>query len=125
MEYNLNHLWGRMMSVRKSVCFILPESNEVFHSVNLIASEMMFFVNQLQYYINFEILECSWAALEEKLENSKDLDELLGAHLEFLKRLFDGCLLSDHLWINLKDLRSIFDQIVRFEVISTNIKYHF
>ena len=105
-----------MMSVTKIVTSILPETSEIFHSVNLIASEMMFFVNQFQYYINFEILECSWAALEEKLEISKDLDELLGAHLEFLKRLFDGCLLSDHLWTNLKELRSIFDQIVRFEV---------
>ena len=77
---------------------------------------MSSFVNQLQYYINFEILECSWAQLEDDMSKSKDLDELIAAHMEFLTKLNDGCLLSDNLWNNLKDLRSIFDQIVRFEV---------
>lgn len=77
---------------------------------------MSSFVSQLQYYINFEILECSWAQLEEDMRQSRDMDELIAAHMEFLSKLDDGCLLSDHLWNNLKDLRSIFDQIVRFEV---------
>ena len=77
---------------------------------------MSSFVSQLQYYINFEILECSWAQLEDDMRKSRDMDELIAAHMEFLKKLDDGCLLSDHLWNNLKDLRSIFDQIVRFEV---------
>lgn len=116
MEYNLNHRWGRMMSIEKSVQDILPEMKQVLPLASLIAAEMSFFVNQLQYYINFEILECSWAILEDKLHNSKDLDELIAAHSEFLQTLYDGCFLSDRLWNNLKALRSIFDQIVRFEV---------
>ena len=115
MEYNLNHRWGRMMSIEKSVQNILPEMKQVLPLASLIAAEMSFFVNQLQYYINFEILECSWAILEDKLHNSKDLDELIAAHSEFLQTLYDGCFLSDRLWNNLKALRSIFDQIVRFE----------
>merc|ERR1711970_699263 len=115
MEYNLNHLWGRMMSTTKMICRLLPETIEVFHNANLIATEMSSFVSQLQYYINFEILECSWAQLEEDMRQSRDMDELIAAHMEFLSKLDDGCLLSDHLWNNLKDLRSIFDQIVRFE----------
>ena len=86
------------------------------NQANLIATEMSSFVSQLQYYINFEILECSWAQLEEDMRQSRDMDELIAAHMEFLSKLDDGCLLSDHLWNNLKDLRSIFDQIVRFEV---------
>lgn len=118
MEYNLNHRWGRMMSIAKSVQHILPEMKQVLPLASLIAAEMSFFVNQLQYYINFEILECSWAILEDKLHNSKDLDELIAAHSEFLQTLYDGCFLSDRLWNNLKALRSIFDQIVRFEVCS-------
>ena len=77
---------------------------------------MGFFINQVQYYINFEILECSWAVLVERIEKAKDLDELINAHLDFLTQLANGCLLADHLWDNLKALRSIFDQIVRFEV---------
>ena len=116
MEYNLNHRWGRMMAIAKSVQHILPEMKQVLPLASLIAAEMSFFVNQLQYYINFEILECSWAILEDKLHNSKDLDELIAAHSEFLQTLYDGCFLSDRLWNNLKALRSIFDQIVRFEV---------
>ena len=83
---------------------------------------MSSFVSQLQYYINFEILECSWAQLEDDMRKSRDMDELIAAHMEFLKKLDDGCLLSDHLWNNLKDLRSIFDQIVRFEVSFITLK---
>lgn len=115
MEYNLNHRWGRMMSIAKSIQHILPEMSQVMPLASLIAAEMSFFVNQLQYYINFEILECSWAILEDKMHTSKDLDELIAAHSEFLQTLNDGCFLTDRLWNNLKDLRSIFDQIVRFE----------
>ena len=89
---------------------------EVFYSSNLMSHEMGFFINQVQYYINFEILECSWAVLVEKLEHASDLDELIAAHLKFLDELADGCLLADNFWDNLKALRSIFDQIVRFEV---------
>ena len=32
MEYNLNHLWGRMMSTTKMICRLLPETIEVFHN---------------------------------------------------------------------------------------------
>ena len=32
MEYNLNHLWGRMMSTTKMICSLLPETIEVFHN---------------------------------------------------------------------------------------------
>lgn len=115
MEYNLNHLWGQMMSTSKRYKESLPEAYEVFYSSNILAHEMGFFINQVQYYINFEILECSWAILVEKIEKAKDLDELINAHLDFLTQLANGCLLADHLWDNLKALRSIFDQIVRFE----------
>ena len=92
------------------------KANEVFHSSNILSHEMGFFINQVQYYINFEILECSWAVLVEKIENAKDLDELIAGHLQFLDELAEGCFLADELWSNLKALRSIFDQIVRYEV---------
>ena len=95
---------------------LIHSAYEVFYSSNLMSHEMGFFINQVQYYINFEILECSWAVLVEKLENASDLDELILAHLKFLDELADGCLLADNFWDNLKALRSIFDQIVRFEV---------
>ena len=32
MEYNLNHLWGRMMSTSKLISQVLPETIEVFHN---------------------------------------------------------------------------------------------
>ena len=86
---------------------------------------MGFFINQVQYYINFEILECSWAVLVEKIDSAKDLDELITAHLQFLDELANGCLLTDSLWNNLKGLRSIFDQIVRFEVSLTRFQLAF
>jgi len=71
----------------------------------------------------------------QKVEQAKDLDEVIIAHQAFLTELEEGCLLADTLWDKIKSLRfififfahfnrnfrSIFDQIVRFENIQKKL----
>lgn len=45
---------------------------------------MVHFVQQVQYYINFEVLECSWDELLKKVGEAKDLDCIIRAHETFL-----------------------------------------
>ena len=45
---------------------------------------MVHFVQQVQYYINFEVLECSWDELLQKVTEAEDLDCIIKAHENFL-----------------------------------------
>jgi gamma-tubulin complex component 3 len=45
------------------------------------ASEMIHFINQLDYYITFEVMEC---ALIKQINLAESLDKVIYAHEEFL-----------------------------------------
>lgn len=38
----------------------------------------------MQYYINFEVLECSWKELEHAVDTAENLDHIIEAHKLFL-----------------------------------------
>ena len=63
--------------------FVL-ELGPVLQQCHIIASEMVHFVQQVQYYINFEVLECSWDELLQKVTEAEDLDCIIKAHENFL-----------------------------------------
>ncbi|XP_049821889.1 gamma-tubulin complex component 3-like [Aethina tumida] len=56
-------------------------------NITILTGEMIHFFNQLQYYFMFEILECSWVQLMDKLHKAKSLDDSVIAHNFFLKSL--------------------------------------
>lgn len=98
---------------------------------------MIHFVQQMQYYINFEVLfgatlikkipfdlyfivlkvlECSWESLLLKVKEAKDLDHVIAAHQEFLDTITCRCLLDVDSSKILAELRAIFDQIIIFQL---------
>jgi len=51
-------------------------------------AEMIHFVNQLQYYILFEVIEASWDQLQAAITKPDcTLDDLIGAHTKYLKAI--------------------------------------
>ena len=64
--------------------FCSLELGPVLHQCHVIAAEMVHFVQQVQYYINFELLECSWDELLQKVKEADDLDCIIKAHEHFL-----------------------------------------
>jgi len=87
------------------------------------SNEMTKFVQSVNYYIMFEVLECSWSDLLNKLMEAKDLEQILEAHddslLKILTRLhLDGHETSQEL---AKQLRCIFDLILNFGTIIQNL----
>ena len=51
-------------------------------------SEMIHFINQLQYYILFEVIESSWNELQAALTKpSSTLDDLIQAHAKYLMNI--------------------------------------
>eukprot|EP01052_Picozoa_sp_SAG31_P002626 SAG31_NODE_94_length_26208_cov_6.281091_16_plen_80_part_00 len=56
---------------------------------------MMHFVQNLQYYLMFEVLEASWKTFEDDLKEAGDLDSVIAAHVQYLENMLVGALLGD------------------------------
>ena len=68
---------------------------------------------QVQYYINFEVLECSWKELENAVNNAENLDHIIEAHKRFLGIVSERLMLNqehlqvDFLFLNLDCLNLV------------------
>jgi len=56
---------------------------------------MLHFVNNLQSYLMFEVLESGWKKLVGKLRNAKSLDEVISSHTEYLDEIVVKSLLVE------------------------------
>ncbi|EPY86926.1 gamma-tubulin complex component 3 [Camelus ferus] len=93
MEYILTDIRkGHMCNAR--LLRGMPEFSGVLHHCHILASEMVHFIHQMQYYITFEVLECSWDELWNKVQRAQDLDHIIAAHEVFLDTIISRCLLD-------------------------------
>ncbi|XP_022358308.1 gamma-tubulin complex component 3 isoform X3 [Enhydra lutris kenyoni] len=93
----------------------MPEFSGVLHHGHILASEMVHFIHQMQYYITFEVLECSWDELWNKVQQAQDLDHIIAAHEGFLDTIISRCLLDADSRALLNQLRAVFDQIIELQ----------
>ncbi|PVD18317.1 hypothetical protein C0Q70_20866 [Pomacea canaliculata] len=114
MEYILALIWKNQISHARWLKSI-PELSGVLHQCHLLGCEMVHFIQQVQYYINFEVLECSWDELLRKVREARDLDHIIAAHQVFLDMILCRCLLDEKSRDILTQLRTIFDLIIQFE----------
>uniref|UniRef100_A0A8D0GVV7 Tubulin gamma complex component 3 n=1 Tax=Sphenodon punctatus TaxID=8508 RepID=A0A8D0GVV7_SPHPU len=114
MEYILTDIWkGHMCNAK--LLKSMPELSGVLHQCHVLASEMVHFIHQMQYYITFEVLECSWDELWNKVQQAKDLDHIIAAHEVFLDTIISRCLLDSDSRTLLNQLRAVFDQILELQ----------
>ncbi|TPX51174.1 hypothetical protein SeLEV6574_g00419 [Synchytrium endobioticum] len=93
-EHELSSGWKHDMT-RAQVFRQLQGAASGFHFSNLIWSEMIHFVYQMQYYMLFEVLECSWDELLGFVnKKTGDLDGLIGAHNKYLNTIIKKGLLA-------------------------------
>ncbi|XP_041935624.1 gamma-tubulin complex component 3 [Alosa sapidissima] len=114
MEYILTDIWKGQMCNAK-LLKSMPELSGELHQCHILASEMVHFIHQMQYYITFEVLECSWDELWNKVQQAQDLDHIIAAHDVFLDTVIARCLLDTNNRSLLNQLRAIFDQIIEFQ----------
>ena len=55
---------------------------------------MLNLVQNLQYYMTFEVLEPKWLGLEQTLRSVETIDDVLAAHNDFLDQCLRDCMLS-------------------------------
>jgi gamma-tubulin complex component 3 len=72
------------------------ELGPILKQVHLLTSEMVHFIHQMQYYILFEVLECSWDVLIKQVQQAEALDDIISAHQNFLLTVKAGALLDDN-----------------------------
>uniref|UniRef100_A0A8C2ULA3 Tubulin gamma complex component 3 n=1 Tax=Chinchilla lanigera TaxID=34839 RepID=A0A8C2ULA3_CHILA len=93
MEYILTDIRkGHMCNAK--LLRSMPEFSGVLHQCHILASEMVHFIHQMQYYITFEVLECSWDELWNRVQQAQDLDHIIAAHEAFLDTITSRCLLD-------------------------------
>lgn len=90
------------------------ELRPISHRLYLITSQMIHFIHQIQYYILFEVVECSWMRLLEKAQKATALDDILEAHKEFLYDVKIGAFLEDNGLIH-GSLQDVFNASIKLE----------
>uniref|UniRef100_A0A0B6YQK0 Uncharacterized protein n=1 Tax=Arion vulgaris TaxID=1028688 RepID=A0A0B6YQK0_9EUPU len=115
MEYVLAQIWKNQVCSARQLK-VIPELAPILHHCHMITTSMVHFMKQVQYYINFEVLECAWDELLTKVHEAKDLDYIIAAHQVFLDTVLSRCLLNDKSRDILQLLRTLFDLIIQFEL---------
>lgn len=90
------------------------ELKPISHRLYLITSQMIHFIHQIQYYILFEVVECSWTKLLEKVQKATALDDILEAHNAFLYDVKIGVFLEDNGLIH-GSLQDVFNASIKLE----------
>ncbi len=96
------------------------EIYEIIHQSNIISSEMLRLVQNLNFYIMFEVLEVSWKNLCEKLNEAIDMDQVIAANENFLDTIISQLLLDPKSKEIASELRTIFDLIVKISSLNEN-----
>ena len=89
VEFALGSTWRRCMTGARGVLASVDEKlNKHWKIARCAIAEMIHFVNQLQYYILFEVIEASWETLHAAISKPDcTLDDLISAHTSYLKAI--------------------------------------
>ncbi|PSN36317.1 hypothetical protein C0J52_15165 [Blattella germanica] len=114
MEWILSRMWKRQITSSK-LLRKLPELTPVLQQAHLLTSEMVHFIHQMQYYILFEVLECSWDILIKRVQQAEALDDIISAHENFLLTVKAGALLDENSRELATQLRTVYELILQLQ----------
>ncbi|XP_069467159.1 gamma-tubulin complex component 2 isoform X2 [Ambystoma mexicanum] len=80
---------------------------------------MLNFVQNIQYYMMFEVMEPTWHILEKNLKSASNIDEVLRHHTSFLDNCLKDCMLTN------PELLKIFSKLMSVCVMFTNCMQRF
>lgn len=89
VEFALGSTWRRCMTGARGVLASVDDKlGRDWKVARCCIAEMIHFVNQLQYYILFEVIEASWDQLQAAISKPDcTLDDLIEAHTKYLKAI--------------------------------------
>ncbi|XP_057590740.1 gamma-tubulin complex component 2 isoform X2 [Hippopotamus amphibius kiboko] len=80
---------------------------------------MLNFVQNIQYYMMFEVMEPTWHVLERNLRSASNMDDVLGHHASFLDNCLKDCMLTN------PELLRVFSKLMSVCVMFTNCMQRF
>lgn len=115
-EFVLDNIWKDQVLNSKRLRSVWEELHPVTYRLHSFTSEMIHFIHQMQYYILFEVIECSWVDFIKRFQTAKALDDILLAHEDFLKKVRIGIFFDGETRQTLYlSLDIIYDSIVKLE----------
>ena len=75
---------------------MLSESeNRVIVHLSALRGKMLHFIQQLTYFMFFEVIDPQWNSMEASIRDSKTIEELLKTHDDFLDTCLKECMLTN------------------------------
>ncbi|KAF2846550.1 hypothetical protein T440DRAFT_558149 [Plenodomus tracheiphilus IPT5] len=89
VEFALGSTWRRCMTGARGVLSTVTDKvGADWKKARCAMAEMVHFVNQLQHYILFEVIESSWIDLQKALNKPEStLDDMIEAHAKYLNNI--------------------------------------
>lgn len=96
VEHSLNTTWRKCMTGARGVLSSVDDKLKAdWKNARCLIAEMVHFVNQLQYYILFEVIEASWETLQAAIRRpDATLDDLIEAHTKYINTIVQKGLLA-------------------------------
>lgn len=121
MEVILSELWMKYRSTSPQLKIfqddveLCKKLRTVFRQNSLIIHEMNHFIQQMSYYIGFEVVECSWEEFNQRLNTADDVEALVEAHRWFLTNISVMSMLEPHNNKLFQELRGVYDSITEYQ----------
>ncbi|XP_069609154.1 gamma-tubulin complex component 2 isoform X1 [Ranitomeya imitator] len=90
-----------------------------FAAAFTLRQRMLNFVQNIQYYMMFEVMEPMWHILEKSLKSVSNIDDVLSHHTSFLDNCLKDCMLTN------PELLKIFSKLMSVCVMFTNCMQRF
>ncbi|MCJ1312159.1 Microtubule-nucleating Tub4p (gamma-tubulin) complex component [Agyrium rufum] len=91
VEFSLSRTWRRCMTGARGVLgsvAVIEKLGDDWKTARCCLAEMIHLINQLQYYLLFEVIETSWNELHAKIRRPNcTLDDLVHAHRKYLEEI--------------------------------------
>eukprot|EP00943_MAST-04B_sp_MAST-4B-sp1_P002977 g2977.t1 len=113
VTHSLGTLWKHVTNSRHMLGS-LPQLSTWVRSLHLLRNEMHRFMESLQSYLLFEVLETSWEGLRESMNMAVNLDEVIRAHEEYQRRMIKVALLGPELKGLRKGLHDVMNIVMEF-----------
>ncbi|EDW87945.1 gamma-tubulin complex component 4 homolog [Drosophila yakuba] len=86
-QYEIQRVWAKQ--TWKAKCMDVPLNSKIISLRNY----LMFFLNNMQYYIQVDVLESQFGILLNVIKNKTDFEEIQRAHTVFLANVLSHCFL--------------------------------
>uniref|UniRef100_A0AAQ5YSI1 Gamma-tubulin complex component n=1 Tax=Amphiprion ocellaris TaxID=80972 RepID=A0AAQ5YSI1_AMPOC len=90
-----------------------------FAAAFALRQRMLNFVQNIQYYMMFEVMEPTWHVMENNLKTASNIDDVLCHHTSFLDNCLKDCMLTN------PELLRIFSKLMSICVMFTNCMQRF